>query len=53
LFRQRQFNDWAGAVDDLRHELIRIGQHSAKTQPNGATDSANAAALSMLHKLSA
>jgi ADP-heptose:LPS heptosyltransferase len=51
LFRQREFNDWAGAVDDLRHALIRIGQQDAKHQPIGPADGANEP--SRLRKLSA
>ncbi len=28
LFRQREFGDWKGAVDELRNELIRIGDQA-------------------------
>ncbi len=53
LFRQREFDAWAGAVDDLLHELICNRRQCAKHQWNGEGNSANASPLPMLRKLSA
>jgi hypothetical protein len=53
LFRQREFGEWSGAIDDLRHELKRIGAQCAKHRPNGEGDSADASLRYMLRKLSA
>jgi hypothetical protein len=48
LFRQREFNDWASVIDEVRDELIRLGGPAWKYRQDGRADRTDAWAAPIL-----